>query len=301
VTFYKPEAQIKHIRDAKSCCLRLSRQMSTPTQMVYHPATAQGPPPPPMAAILEPLPKERRIQRRLAKGSEKDAKKEAIESKKAMRRGVLGSLMSLTEEIGHSVSSGISSGTSTVMDKYQSWDYNQSNKFFQEKFGSFLPTETLWDAAGFCRVTTGDTPVTGAAFVSTNHLSFYGYVSRSQVLQFSIPLGGIASVQRASTLRRSNAGLPPLLQVRPSPSVDTDGLLVYTTDGLVHQFHSFARTKTLENLLNVLDHAWRAVLASRGSQVFVTPAARPPVMQPIVLPTAPSAAPSFTVGAAPRT
>lgn len=54
----------------------------------------------------------------------------------------------------------------------KSWDYNQSNKFFQERFASYLPTETLWDAAAFCRVTTGDTAVTGAVFVSTNYVRF---------------------------------------------------------------------------------------------------------------------------------
>lgn len=191
---------------------------------------------------------------------------------------MLGSLASLTEEITHTVTSGVSNGASNILDRYQSWDYNQSNKFFQERFGSFLPTETLWDAAGFCRVTTGETAVTGAVFVSTNNLSFYGYLSRSQVLQFSIPLVGIASIQRAVILRRGNAGLPPLLQVVPNQTVDTDAVLVYTSDGLVHQFHSFARTKTLENFINILDHAWRAVLASRGTQLFVTPVARPPVM-----------------------
>ena len=55
-------------------------------------------------------------------------------------------------------------------------------------------------------------------------------------------------------MRRGNAGLPPLLQVVPSPTVDTDAVLIYTTDGLVHQFHSFARTKTMENFINIIDH-----------------------------------------------
>ena len=35
-----------------------------------------------------------------------------------MRRGVLGSLTSLTEEITHAVSSGVSSGASNIMDRY---------------------------------------------------------------------------------------------------------------------------------------------------------------------------------------
>lgn len=55
-------------------------------------------------------------------------------------------------------------------------------------------------------------------------------------------------------MRRGNAGLPPLLQVVPSPTVDTDAVLIYTTDSLVHQFHSFARTKTMENFINIIDH-----------------------------------------------
>jgi len=249
-----------------------------------------------MPPIWDPLPKERRIQRRMAKDTEQLAKKEAIENKKAMRRGVLGSLASLTEEISHAVTSGVSNGASSILDRYQSWDYGQSNKFFQERFGSFLPTETLWDAAGFCRVTTGDCAVTGAVFVSTNNLSFYGYVSRNQVLQFSIPLLGIASIQRAVTLRRGNANLPPMLQVRPNETVDTDAVLVYTTDGLVHQFHSFARTKTMENFINIIDHAWRAVMASRGTQVFVSPVARPPVMAPSPLGAAPVPAAAAPLG-----
>jgi hypothetical protein len=210
--------------------------------------------------------------------SENAAKKAEIQSKKQMKRGVLGSLAALGEEMTFAIGSGVSSGSAGIMDKYQSWDYNTSNKFFQDHFSRYLSQETLWDAAGFCRVTSSDTGVTGAVFVSTNYLSFYGYVSRTQVLQFSIPLAGVLSIQRAATLKRNTAGLPPLLQVSPNPTVDTDAILIYTSDGLVHQFHSFARKKTMENLLNILDHAWRAVQASRGTQVFVSPIARPAAM-----------------------
>lgn len=55
----------------------------------------------------------------MAKDTEQLAKKEALESKKHMRRGVLGSLANLAEEITLGVTNGVSSGASTVLDKYQ--------------------------------------------------------------------------------------------------------------------------------------------------------------------------------------
>ncbi len=88
-------------------------------QVVYYPAVVPGPAPPPMAPILEPLPKERRIQKRLGQEEEHRERKAAIKTKSSMRRGVLGSLVSLSEEIGQAVSSGFASGTGTVMDRYQ--------------------------------------------------------------------------------------------------------------------------------------------------------------------------------------
>jgi len=244
-------------------------------RLTYYPAQFRGAILPPLPSINEPLPKERRARRKLAKAQENTEREVALGTKKLARRGILGSIGSFLEEVVFQFEKGFDYGTSKLLDQWQEWDYDSSLRFFREKFPQ-LSSETLWDSGFFCQIINGHAAIPGVILETTNFACFHGFGWRNKdELQVVIPLRMIVSLQKAITLKMQYPHAAPIIRVPMESGVKHDAIQIFTSDQRVHQFFGFLREKSFSNAWNILDHAWRAAANSEPTLLYLNPSATP--------------------------
>jgi len=218
------------------------------------------------------------MQKKLLKEQEHQVKKTEFQEKRKMKRGILASLRDAVDEARFRVEKGVEHGVTKVQDRFQEWDYDFTVRYFTEHFPT-LRGETVWDSALYCRTISNGVPAFGVVIVTTNHVCFDGYQSKNERLQFIVPLKMVVSLAPAATIPSANPKMAPLFQVVDARSV-ADAVLLFTSDSRVHSFYSFMREKSLKDFLNIIDHAWRAVLTGQPSVLYLNPGARPTDVYP---------------------
>eukprot|EP01012_Entosiphon_sulcatum_P003478 TRINITY_DN11115_c0_g1_i1.p1 TRINITY_DN11115_c0_g1~~TRINITY_DN11115_c0_g1_i1.p1 ORF type:complete len:259 (-),score=48.00 TRINITY_DN11115_c0_g1_i1:69-815(-) len=212
----------------------------------------------PIEAILDPTPAERREAEerdRLAKQQQKEATlaREAEEKKKA---GIMGKLTTVTANVANTVQKGVLTGVATAQKTALHIADEHAVKRYQTAFPTLSAAETLLGDFSCKVLNTGAGAVQYAGYlqITNGHVCFVG----DNKLSFSFPLADVVSVQRAVTLPTENNGLPYVMQI-PAPNVVATAILVYTAQ---NQMHVFAYFPNMRDALNVLDHAWRALVAA---------------------------------------
>jgi hypothetical protein len=203
-----------------------------------------------------------------------------LEEKKRFKRGFWGGMQNMVETIGYHVDRGLTKTSETFTEKGE-WDLDQTAKYLAENFPR-LAGETIWDSALYCRTLTGSLSAFGVAIVTTNYLCYDGYASKTERLQFHIPLRMIRSIQKAVALSPSAPRVAPTIQTIGQGQVG-DAIQIFTSDNKVHVFYSFSREKSIPAFFNIIDHAWRA---ATGQVVAPQPLA-PPLMPTVGLTTGP--------------
>jgi len=105
-------------------------------------------------------------------------------------------------------------------------------------------------------------------YLSTHYVSVESklkdrYTKVKVQVKAQFELKDIIRIQRAIALPSMRAG-PPVIQPVTDPTVVTDSVLIYTRDGLVHQF---ARLFNYEKFVATLEYLWRsACLANQPQQ-----------------------------------
>jgi hypothetical protein len=223
------------------------------------------------------------MQKKMLKSQEYQAKDAQFKEKRQQKRGFLASVRDYTSEAMYQMSKGVNKAGSAVTDRWKEWDYDYTANYFREHFPS-LRSETVWDSAIYCRTISDGRPFFGVAMASTNYVCFDGYLTKSERLQFAIPLRMISSIQLAFAPPPANPSLAPAIQTATTSQVKADALQVFTNDNKVHYFYSFQSTKSFKDFYNIIDHAWRANLAGQGSVLYIHPAAQPQAAPPISQP-----------------
>jgi len=242
--------------------------------LAYHPAEYRGVIPPPLPPVLDLLPKERRVQKKLTRIDKEGSKNAAIDEIRRYKRGFLGTMESIFQQAGFQVEKGYNMASTKMVDAFQNWDYEKSTKYFREKFHA-LPGETLWDRGYLCSMVSGQMGVPCVVFVTTNYICFQGWTKTREEIQAVIPLKSIVSIQKAISLRHTQQTYAPSIRLPENPSLRCDALQIYTNEGYVHQLFGFVKERHMSDLLNIMDHAWRAVLSSSSSVIFLNPVAKP--------------------------
>jgi len=241
---------------------------------------------------VEPLPKEAVIQKRLLRSQEHASRETEYRERRKQKKGFMASARDLVSQAAFQMEKAADAASNRVQDQLREWDYDYTVTFFRQNFPAIAATETVWDQGIHCRVLSSGLPVFGVAIATTNYLCFDGYLSKTQRLQFVVPLRMVQSIQRAVSLPVTNTRLAPVFQtlIPGSSNVRADAVQVYTNDNRVHCFYSFSSNKSFEKFYNIADHAWRANIAGSASILYLNNAARPTNVYPAQpVPLAPQA------------
>jgi hypothetical protein len=179
----------------------------------------------------------------------------------------MGKLGSLAVTVSSSAGTALSTVESGVKSQVQARNDEASLRRFR---ALHLPPSQALLCDFHCTLVNGIVTADGYLFICNGLLCFQGVIEPAQSLSqqaeplsLVVPWRAVASIQQAVSLPPHEKGRPRELRLLSAELAGKpDGLLIYATNGELHQFYNFSHYAIdwYDQMWNYLDHAWRAAV-----------------------------------------
>ena len=257
-----------------------------PAALPYVAAVFQGAAPPPSAPVLELLPWEQKAQKEAEKQQQELIRKQKHDQAVAEQKkkgGLFSQLSAVASTVAFQAEKAIDSGikeTSKLVNKEVD---SRTVARFHAQFPALVAEKLQWHANG--KLVSGGAPVDGELFISQHFLAFHGIFLDSKTLpgqtlrrtvDMAISISGIISIQHAiANFGKDLTAAPAVVPLGPGQVATA--LMVFSMDRTLHLFYQFTG---LNDVVNVLDHMWRALVNTHA--INLNPP-QPMMQQPLMM------------------
>lgn len=230
---------------------------------------------------------QKEVERKQAETIAKQKHDESVAKSRA-KGGLFSQLTAVAKDVAYHSVAAVESGVKETKKAVNHELDSRAVTRFNTHFPSLKAEKLLWNTSG--KIISGGAPIDGELFITAHFLAFSGFYNDSKskpgdtirrAVSMCVPIASIISIQLALASWPKDTPVTAAPQIAPlQPGQVGTALMVFCSDRSLHLLYQFS---ALSDVLNVLDHQWRAIVdTNRVNLMPMTMQMGQPMMQPMM-------------------